>query len=349
MATYKDEKRGTWYCKFYYVDWTGTRRQKLKRGFKLQREAKEWERDFLEKQQGTPEMTFRTLVSLYLEDTRTRRKRTTFKAYESHCNNALLPTFGEIPINQITPSTIRAWQNSLISEQRYGQYTMLSIHNTFSRIFNFAVRYYNLPSNPCKKAGTIGKRNRRTAFWTKHEYDLFISHVEDPQAKLGFEVLYFSGCRIGELLALTPADIDTENNIIHITKTLYRENGQDTFTTPKTPKSIRDIVMPGFVIDNILAYSDRIYKIQRTDRIFTYSEQTFRNILRKICPIAGVKTIHTHDIRHSHVSLLIELDFNPLVISERLGHDNVNITLGTYAHLYPNKQDDVAKCLEDLK
>lgn len=53
--------------------------------------------------------------------------------------------------------------------------------------------------------------------------------------------------------------------------------------------------------------------------------------------------------REPHVSLLIELDFNPLVISERLGHDNVNITLGTYAHLYPNKQDDVAKCLEDLK
>lgn len=74
MPAYKDEKTGTWYCKFYYVDWTGTRRQKMKRGFKLQREAKDWERSFLKKQSGSPDMTFQALYDLYLEDIRSRLK-----------------------------------------------------------------------------------------------------------------------------------------------------------------------------------------------------------------------------------------------------------------------------------
>ena len=77
MATYKDEKRGTWYCKFYYVDWTGTRRQKLKRGFKLQREAKEWERLFLEQFAKNPDITFEALYEKYKEYIKPRIREST--------------------------------------------------------------------------------------------------------------------------------------------------------------------------------------------------------------------------------------------------------------------------------
>ncbi len=65
MPAYYDESTKTWYCKFYYTDYTGAKKQKKKRGFKLQREAREWERAFLERLQGTPDMTFQALYDLY--------------------------------------------------------------------------------------------------------------------------------------------------------------------------------------------------------------------------------------------------------------------------------------------
>lgn len=103
MPAYKDEKTGTWYCKFYYVDWTGTRRQKMKRGFKLQREAKEWERNFLEKQSGSPDMTFQALYDLYLEDISSRLKESTVEVKKRYMAHRILPYFKDKPINENYP------------------------------------------------------------------------------------------------------------------------------------------------------------------------------------------------------------------------------------------------------
>lgn len=66
------------------------------------------------------------------------------------------------------------------------------------------------------------------------------------------------------------------------------------------------------------------------------------------CKKSGVKKIRIHDLRHSHASLLIEMGFSPLLISEKLGHENIETTLQTYSHLYPNKHSEVAEKLEKL-
>lgn len=106
MPAYYDEKTKTWFCKFYYTDYTGVRRQKKKRGFKLQREAKEWERAFLEKQQGTPDMTFQALYDIYMEDMGYRLRPGTIRSKESTFRNRILPFFADKPVNTITPSDI---------------------------------------------------------------------------------------------------------------------------------------------------------------------------------------------------------------------------------------------------
>lgn len=99
MPAYKDKKTDTWYCKFYYIDWTGTRRQKMKRGFKLQREANEWERNFLEKQSGSPDKTFKALYDLYSEDIRSRLKESTVEVKRRYINHRILLYFKNKPIN----------------------------------------------------------------------------------------------------------------------------------------------------------------------------------------------------------------------------------------------------------
>lgn len=179
MPTYKDEQRGTWYCCFYYTDWQGNRKRKLKRGFSKQREAKEYEREFLNKLQGTPQMTFKSLVEIYMEDMRNRLRLVTMQSKEHIARTKLLPYWGDMPIANIKPAAIRQWQNELIS-QGYADTTLKVINNQLCAILNYAVRYYGLKENPCHIAGSMGKKKaKEMLFWTKEEYLQFIKAVED--------------------------------------------------------------------------------------------------------------------------------------------------------------------------
>ncbi|GLB30961.1 hypothetical protein LAD12857_28840 [Lacrimispora amygdalina] len=89
MPAYYDDKTKTWYSKFYYQDYTGARKQKKKRGFKLQRDAKEWERSFLEKQQGSPNMTFQALSDIYMEDAEHRMRKTSITGNRNLLNSII--------------------------------------------------------------------------------------------------------------------------------------------------------------------------------------------------------------------------------------------------------------------
>lgn len=163
-----------------------------------------------------------------------------------------------------------------------------------------------------------------------------------------FTVLYFTGMRSGELLALTWKDIDLENNTIQINKTYQRIKKKDVITVPKTPCSIRNVVIFDYLTDIIKSYKAKIYRPHVNDRIFPFTKHRLGYEITQNCKKSGVKKIRIHDLRHSHASLLIELGFSPLLIAERLGHENVETTLNTYAHLYPNKQNELANKLQNI-
>lgn len=350
MPVYKDEQRGTFFCSFYYTDWTGEKKKKTKRGFKLKREAQAFERSFLEQTQGEPTMTFASLVELYLADVRTRLKPSTLDVREKMIQSKFLPFFGKLRLDQITPAHIRKWQNERI-EQGFKDTYLRSLHAALSTIFNFAVRYYNLKENPCVKAGPIGKMNAdEMLFWTRQEYTRFIAEIESGStAHLGFQLLYWTGMRIGEMLALTLSDIDLENKTLSVTKSYQRIKKQDIITEPKTQKSNRVILLPSFLCEELRSYISRRYDLKPTERLLPCSRVLFHYWLDVGCKKADVKRIRVHDFRHSHASLLIELGFSPLLIAERLGHENIERTLNTYSHLYPNKQAELIERLESLE
>lgn len=354
MPSYYDDTTKTWFCKFYYTDWTGERRQKKKRGFKLQRDAKEWERSFLERQQGQPDMTMESLIQIYMEDIGERMKPTTIYAKENRIQVHILPYFGKQPINAITPAHIRKWQTELMKKTtQTGQPlspTYLNVlHHTLSGLFNYAVRYHGLQLNPCIVAGSIGKsKSGVMKFWTLDEYRCFIATVENPLYRPIFDVLYYTGMRVGELLALTFDDMDLDNGVIHITKTLKRINGVDIITTPKTIRSKRDILIPQFLIEGLKVYRKQIYEPDGKNRVFPVLRATILYNLKQHAKRAGLEEIRIHDLRHSHVALLVELGFNPLLIAERLGHEDIKTTLNTYSHLYPNKQIELVGKLDEI-
>ena len=160
-----------------------------------------------------------------------------------------------------------------------------------------------------------------------------------------FEMLYWTGIREGELLALTPADFNFEKKTLRINKSYQRLEGEDVITDPKTPKSNRTIVMPDFLAIEMEDFIKSIYGIKINDRIFTISKSYLHHEMDRGAKLAGVKRIRIHGLRHSHISLSINLGFSALAIGERVGHEAVDITYH-YAHLFPTVQTDMAEQLE---
>lgn len=160
-----------------------------------------------------------------------------------------------------------------------------------------------------------------------------------------FEILFWTGCRIGEALALTKEDIDFNSNQLHISKTYYRINGKDIITTPKTEQSVRTIDIPEFLKEEIQEYTNRLYGYTKKERLFPVVAEAVQHKMKRNMEKADVKKIRVHDLRHSHVAYLIHQGVQPLIIKERLGHRDIKITLNIYGHLYPSEQRKVAEML----
>ena len=196
----------------------------------------------------------------------------------------------------------------------------------------------------------MGKEERKEMlFWTREEYTKFSDAMMDkPMSFYAFEMLYWCGIREGELLALTPSDFDFQKRTVSITKSYQRIHGQDLITTPKTPKSVRVVQMPQFLCDEIQDYLKQLYGVESNDRIFPITKSYLHREMDRGCKQTGVKRIRIHDLRHSHISLLIDMGFTAMAIADRVGHESVDITY-RYAHLFPNRQTEMANQLDQLK
>ena len=352
MPAYKDEKTGKWFAKFYYTNWQGIKKQKWKRGFATKKEALGFERDFLEKQYANPDMTFQNLYEIYMEDMAARLKQSTLLTKKAVLQTHILPFFGNKPINEIKASDVRRWQAKLMSSpNNYSQTYLKKINTELNSIINYAKRFYDLNTNPCGKAGTIGKaKAEEMDYWTYNEYIAFREGVKDkPLSYICFEVLYWTGMREGELLALSPADIDFDNKLISINRTYQRIGGKDVFTSPKTRKSKRKIPIPDFLCQELSDYIQSRYMLDADERLFPITKSYLSHEMIRGCKNTGVKKIRIHDIRHSHASLLINQGCDALMLADRLGHEKVSTTLNTYSHLFPHKQQELVHSLESLQ
>ena len=352
MPAYKDEKTGKWFAKFYYTNWQGIKKQKWKRGFATKKEALGFERDFLEQQSANPDMTFQNLYEIYMEDMAARLKQSTLLTKKTVLQTHILPFFGNKPINEIKASDVRRWQAKLMSSpNNYSQTYLKKINTELNSIINYAKRFYDLNTNPCGKAGTIGKaKAEEMHYWTYDEYIAFREGVKDKSLSyICFEVLYWTGMREGELLALSPADIDLDNKTISINRTYQRIEGKDVFTSPKTRKSKRKIPIPDFLCQELSDYIQSRYMLDADERLFPVTKSYLSHEMIRGCKNTGVKKIRIHDIRHSHASLLINQGCDALMLADRLGHEKVSTTLNTYSHLFPHKQQELVHSLESLQ
>lgn len=343
-----------WYAAFNYTDWTGQNKHTCKRGFKTQREAKEYERTFLDQQGSTSDILFSSLVENYMEDMSHRLKPTTMENKRFIIEKKILPYFGHQKICNIDTIKIRKWQNELLTYRGedgkpFSQTYLKTVNNQLSTLMNYAVAHYQLPSNPCRTAGSMGKsKAEEMNIWTQEQYEQFSAAIQKPAVKLAFDILFYTGMRSGELLALTPADIH-ETKRIGIYKSYAKVQGQELILEPKTPKSKRSVSIPDFLYEDIHKYVSKLYGIKQDDRIFYFTKAALDKEMKCIAEKTGLPPIRVHDLRHSHASMLIELGFSPKEIADRLGHESVKTTLDTYSHLYPDKDQKLADTLNQFR
>lgn len=338
----------------FYTDISGVRCRRRKTGFPTKREAKAWEEGFNKKNTAYSEMTIEDMWEEYKRLIFPDLSKNSIQSKEIIYRTIIAPYFSKRKLKDIEAKDIKEWH--LMLRKKYKITTIRTFHKNFSAIFTFACKYYKFTINPLKLSGAP-KREKNddiepTAFWTLEDYNIAmeyenkITNSRDRVKLLTIKILFWTGLRIGELLALTLNDILFNKKAVRINKT-WSEREKE-FGTPKTESSNRIVSLPDCVWEPLMEYLDHLYKLRPSNRIFLESCLSVRRFLTKICIETNVPVIHPHGLRHSHASLLIRNGISPIVIKDRLGHATINTTLNVYSHIYSNDRDIIADKLNKL-
>ena len=198
MGVYKDDKTASWFCKFYFKDWQGDRHQTTKRGFKTKRDALRWQADFIAKENRRMHISFEAYVKIYFEDKKNKLKERTVYNKKYMIDKHILPYFKNKKVDEVTSSDIIQWQNAM-EEKGYSQTYLRMVQNQLTALYTHAAKIYGL-KNPCVSVEKMGKSDAdHIDFWTKEEYDRFISVVDkSDKYYVLFELLFWTGIRIGD-------------------------------------------------------------------------------------------------------------------------------------------------------
>ncbi len=266
---YREKDTKKWTAQWFETNVMGEKKKRRKRGFETKREALEFERSKKLSNERSMDMKLSDFIEIYFSDKQNDLKDRTIKNKRYMMQQHIVPYFGNQMMSEIKASQIIQWQNE-IQKKGYSDSYLRMIQNQLTSLFTHAAKIYDLPVNPCKKVKRMGNSDSRSLnFWTLDEYKQFIKTMEPgTRYYLMFEMLFWTGCRIGELLAITKADINFEKNQLSINKTYYRTGMQDIITEPKTKQSFRTIEIPEFLKEEIKEFVDGHYGMPDTERLF---------------------------------------------------------------------------------
>ncbi len=358
-----------YYIRSYITDQFGNRKQITRHnknwlGIDGKREATaEDNRLQMNTYQENLDINLDELFDLYLKHIKTKLKASSVRKNTDNYNLHIKPYLGYKQINSLTNKDILGFHNYLDKKlivirtdkqkRKRGNYPLSlafkqSIHMTLSSILSFGCKYYNLKQNVARIVGNYqmpkGCKKRELNFLTVDEFDRFIQFEQNETYKDFFTILFFTGMRRGELLALKINNVNFEENIINICEAINPKNGI-LATFPKTNKSNRKIQMLNIVSSTLKKYSDN--HITTIFGIENIKPTTLQRKCDRNCKLANIdKNIRIHDFRHSFASLCINKGVPIEIISNYLGHESISTTLDIYGHLYPDSQEKLTSVLE---
>jgi len=367
----KNKKKWTkdgrsWYFDTYYLDMYGNKKEKKSKYYRLRKEAEAAERKFLEKIDTTDieenDPTFESVYTEWFEFKRKSLKSTSAYRLKSSLNKNILLFFKKYKLHSVKINIINNWLNYLsnVGKLEYQN----KIIGYLKEMLNYAKIYYNFDEKIINKIQPYKieisyqkQKNSEWNFLTYEEFEKFISKVDDELYYLIFYFLYFTGVRIGEMIALNWNDIDFKRKTLTINKTFTNkvENKIFDIIDPKTKNSIRTIDLDNDLLDLLKKHYDNERKIYHFNKdMFVFgnvkyiSPTTLTRKLESYVKKADIKKITLHGFRHSHASLLIDLGCNSRKVADRLG-DTVQMIEHTYYHMFPHQKSAIVDSLNDFK
>lgn len=321
-------------------------------GKQYKKESKEWtrkvaleqERLFLNEYAPTAEtITLKQLYEMMIKELSHSLKQSSLEAYDKYFKK--IEPIANVPVSELDSKALKEWQMSVVNDVK-GE-SVKKVQNLLKRVLRYGYDNDYLSSNKLANFKNITVQNngklKQCDFYTKEQYEKLISVVKREDDLMMYRLLFYTGCRIGELRALQKKHVN--GNKITIEQSVT-PNGK-TVQSPKTKNSYRVVVLDSTTTDMLQSYcvklSDEDYLSSRTNVIYHYD--TFRRRHARYCELANVPYLNIHGFRHSHVSLLINKGFSAHDIADRIG-DTVTMVNEIYGHLYEDAQERIAKALD---
>lgn len=381
MAVYNEKNKSKWtkdgrhwYFRKSYRDFNNNLKYYKSKMFLTKKEAEQEELLFITKRDNPTLVKFHIVARDYFKQLELIRKESTVYSYTKDYNNHIKPYFDSFYINNINIQKIKNWAENLEKTGISVSY-MNKIYNILCNIFDYAIKNYNLKENVVRLYGSfqekkdkIIKDEDKIRYITHDEFNQFISVIDEPLWKIFFTFAYYTGCRRGEIIALTWQDINFNTNDISVNKTLYEEVKGKTCITSTKNNLNRKIKMSKTLKECLLQYKKEME--QYTDfkeSWFVFGntrylpKTTIARYKHKYFELSGVHEITMHEFRHSHVSLLVneyvknskEKNMKAdtvkffLMMSNRMGH-TIQVMQETYMHLFDSVQDEIVDLLNNL-
>lgn len=361
---YQNKKSGKWYfvANLGY-DEKGNRIRHWQRGFSTQKEAKTAYDEYMNNYSKTAvktnsTMSYKEFYETYFEpDYKRSVGKSTFENRKSTMR-LHFTFFYKTKLKDINAVMLKKWQNKLA--EKYSNSYIRNIYGIFQMSLDLAVKLGLLQVNVAKQVGNVKKVSQKIDFWTFEDFQKVIATIDKSDYYQHFSfiflwLMFMTGLRIGEAQALLwEKDINFTDKTLSVSKSMYYKNADEFYIKePKTKAGNRVIALDDTTIQYLLEWREVQRKNVLSKYVLSYNglptnKSTARHILERHSKLAGIHRIKIHALRHSHASLLISLGENALIVRDRLGHEDIETTLGTYGHLYPNTNREVADRLTGL-
>ncbi|WP_127532782.1 site-specific integrase [Paenibacillus kobensis] len=339
---------------------TNQRKQKTVSGFKTKKEAEKACAALITQieQEEYVEPTKQTVAEFFkswLAGKELSVKKVTYNTYSRHITLHIIPGLGHIELKKLSRDHILAFYKHLVQEKKLGDRTIFDIHGVLKRAIANAVEWQLVSRNVMKIVDTPKVAKKKIQVWTFEECAKFREvSISDP-LHIAFILGLTTGMRQSEVLGLSWQDVNLESMEISVRQTLDHE-GTELQDGTKSDAGERLITLDEETVNELKRQHKRI-KADKFRLGASYEDNNLvvatkfgtpirpRNLLRtmyRLMDAAKVKKIAFHDLRHTHATLLLAQGVNPKIVSERLGHSNVKITLDTYSHVLPNMQKNTA-------
>ena len=297
----------------------------------------------------------------WLPAVQARLRPGTWVEYRRKAETHLIPTIGQVPLQQLTTAMLNALYQQLL-DYRVGVRTVQYVHATIRKALNDAVRWGLLVRNPALHAAAPRPRRAELATWTAGELRWFLACVRDDRLYAAWQLAALTGMRRGEVLGLRWSDLDLDAGWLSVRQTLVVVDNQPRISEPKTARGRRRIALDPETVAALRthhaaqaaerlaagpAWANSGLVFTRRDGAPLHPEYVRRQFDRHISR-AGLPRIRFHDLRHTHATLALQAGVHPKVVSERLGHTTVAMTLDVYSHAIPALQQDAAVTVAGL-